>query len=905
MFINIDYTKKKQKAKLHLAKPNKQIISHISEKFNDEMELKLGNINELNFSIPHYIEDEETLEQVRNNHVDLIKERMLIRVTLGTYKEWYIVDEIEEDGEDQDTFNVKAFSLGYELTGKRVSGLEEESINCSTLLTGLLEPTVWTIGEVDPIFDAMFRSFDSGSDSNVLDCILQAGETYGALIVWDTENRKVSFKDMSTNGRFRGMTVNYGRFLRSIKRTRTTDEMVTRMYVSGNEGLSIASVNPTGMNYLEDFSYFMYPFERDANKNVIKSSFFMSDALCHAILNQQSLQADNAFELNNLMDDLIAKQTELLTEQTELATLEGEQKTAEGLLDTAKGSLAKLEDQTSPTYASAVALVAQRQTELDNKIAQVVSQKNVIDIIEDTIESYQNQINTIYDEIYTGSGFTPQLLDELNLYVIEKLWSDDKYIDAKELYDDAVKKFQELRQPKVVIEVDIDNIMNIMEEQYYWDKLVLGDLIKVKYPQMNIEYMAKIIEIKYDLENSEASITIANTTDLLNDTEKLVKMLYGNSSASSVIASNKYKWDKINAVQQSVISLLTDEWDASKQKIIAGVNNSIEVGNRGIIITNPDFPDEMVIMQSGIMALSKDGGETWKTAIKPDGIVAERLIGKIIAGQELFITNDAGTFTMDNNGMRIKASSFVLESESGDANLLDGFINSANFIEEFTDDNIVTAYEKKMIKIEWGKILSKYDSNMARLNAFYPNDTSTAFISNYINAKQALYTYLFVTPMETKAMLADDNMAFSTRIDRTVFNAKFTAVFNAEAEVDEQLDIKTNELIKAAQESADTAQDNIDDVKDDIVYKTELHSSNGLVFRNGVINTVFTAKVYKGKTEITDTLPNSAFMWKKRDKNGNLDTAWNTAHSGVGKQITVTGADVFVSATFECHIDIP
>jgi hypothetical protein len=351
--------------------------------------------------------------------------------------------------------------------------------------------------------------------------------------------------------------------------------------------------------------------------------------------------------------------------------------------------------------------------------------------------------------------------------------------------------------------------------------------------------------------------------------------------------------------------LLTDEWDANKQKITAGVNNSIEVGNRGIIITNPDFPDEMVIMQSGIMALSKDGGETWKTAIKPDGIVAERLIGKIIAGQELFITNDAGTFTMDNNGMRIKASSFVLESDSGSDNLLDGFISSANFIEEFTDDNIITAYEKKMTKIEWGKILSKYDSNMERLNAFYPNDTSTLFISNYINAKQALYTYLFVTPMETKAMLADDNMAFSTRIDRAIFNARFTAVFDAEAEVDEQLDIKTKELIKAAQDAADTAQGNIDDVKDDVVYKTELYSSNGLVFKNGVINTVFTAKVYKGKTEITDTLPNSAFMWKKRDKNGNLDTAWNTAHSGVGKQITVTGADVYILATFECHIDIP
>src|SRR5690606_41250821 len=67
---------------------------------------------------------------------------------------------------------------------------------------------------------------------------------------------------------------------------------------------------------------------------------------------------------------------------------------------------------------------------------------------------------------------------------------------------------------------------------------------------------------------------------------------------------------------------------------IAGVNNSIEVGNRGILIKDPDFPNEMIIIQAGIVALTEDGGETWKTAIKPTGIVAERLIGKIIRSEE-------------------------------------------------------------------------------------------------------------------------------------------------------------------------------------------------------------------------------------------------------------------------------
>src|SRR5690606_27895482 len=278
------------------------------------------------------------------------------------------------------------------------------------------------------------------------------------------------------------------------------------------------------------------------------------------------------------------------------------------------------------------ALIEQRKMERDAKKVEVDVLVLTIEDAQKRVDSLTSQIESLQYGISHEASFTEELRQELNLYIIESEWRDDRYTDPQELYDDGLVKFEEIRQPKVVIDVTIDNLLNIIEEQYYWDKLVLGDLIKVKYPQMNIEYMAKIIELNYDFGNEEVSVVIANTTDLLDDMEKLQQILYGSSNATSLVENNKYKWDKINAVEKEVNAIITQEWDANKQKIIAGVNNSIEVGNRGIIIRNPDFPDEVVIMQSGIIALSKDGGETWKTAVKPDGIVAERLIGRIIAG---------------------------------------------------------------------------------------------------------------------------------------------------------------------------------------------------------------------------------------------------------------------------------
>lgn len=887
MFIDINYNKRPQKAKFQLAKPNKVVTSSIYEKFKDTMGLKLGNISELSFSIPHYIEGEGEL--IKNPHVDEIKEKMLIKVTLGTLKEWFIVDSIEEDSSDNNTFNVTAFSLGYELKGKRISGFESESINLTELMTELLKGTTWKIGTIDASFNAMYRSFSSGDDSNVLECISNASETFGALIEWDSNTRKVSFKDPTKLKTFKGMTVSYGRLLGSVKRTRTTDEMVTRLWVYGNEDLTIHSVNPTGEGYLEDFSYFMYPFKRDANRNVIASSHFMSDALCHAILDHQNLISIHAPNIKTYTQELLEKQTELIDEESKLVDLKAELINLQQLLDVAN----KAEDTTA---------IAQRKAERNSKQTEVNEQEGVILVLKNDILTLEHNLDLMQQDISSQANFTQELLDELSFYVIESTWRDSNYIKAQELYDDALKKFSELREPKVVIDISIENLMNIIEEQYYWDKLNLGDLIKVKYEQMGIEYMAKIIEINYDLENGEAQLTVANTTDLLNDAEKLLQLLKMNNTATSTVNNSKYKWDKVNAVAEDVSSLLTSEWDATKNKIIAGVNNSVEVGNRGIIIKNPDFPDEVVIMQSGVIALSMDGGETWKTAIKPDGIVAERLIGKIIAGQELIITNSGGLFTFDNTGMRIKASAFVVESGSG-TNLVEKWQGTTNFVDEYKDDGIITDFEKKMIKKEFEKIQTRYNSNVQKLQTYYDDaGASLDFVTQYHSLYQQLYDYLFVTPMGDKPMLDPTNMASSTRIDRNVFDNKFKDYDTQQVEVEKQILLKaksrTDEAIK-------DVQDNIDEVMDDVVWKIELTSPNGTVFRNGIINTTITAKVYRGKDDITSTLSNSQFIWTKRDRNGVLDNAWNTAHVGVGKTITVTGDDVYQRAIFQCDIDIP
>lgn len=892
MFIDIDYSKRLQSAKLHVAKPNKTIINPIPEKLNDNLSLKLGNINELNFSIPYLVENRDKTELVHNENVDIIKEKMLIRIKIGTFIDWYIVDEIEEDGDDSDVFNVTCFSIGYELKYKRISEYVEESINLTPLVERLLQKSVWVLGEVDPMFDAMFRSFDSGSDSNILENIFTVAETYGALIVWDTINRKISFKDATENGKFRGMTVNYGRLLQSIKKIRTTDEMVTRLYVEGSEGLSMQSLNPTGQRYLEDFSYFIYPFERDANKNTIKQSHFMSDGLCHALLDSEVLIAQKTPSIRVLTEDLLGKQSSLVIEKSTMTELELQLDTILGLLDIAKAT----EDTT---------LIATKTSEKNAKESEIQAQGLVVGGLVNDIAIINNSISDLQDEISKGSNFTKELLDELNLYIIESSWTDDRYIDVKELYNDAIKKFIKLKEPKVVIEASIDSLIDAIEEQYYWDKLVLGDLIKVKYPQMNIEYTAKIIEINYDLAGRTADLVIANTTDLLDDNAKLVQLLYENKSASSLVENNKNKWDKIVKVEEDVLSMITDEWDATKRKITAGVRNSVQIGNRGIIIENPDFPNEVIIMQSGVVALSKDSGETWKTAMTPDGIIAERIIGQLIAGQNLIITNSSGSFVMDENGVQIDAKSFIVRSSTGE-NKVDDWNKTGDFVKDFIDDTIITPYEKKRLKEEWTKIRLNHDFLSEILVGYYDDAGASLPEVQLFNQKYIiLFDYLFVNPQADGFTLLDtSNLTKSTLVDREEFELSFDNYRVQVPVINRLIQMRAKDLAVSANDLAQQAQDNVNEVMNDVVYKLEILSSKGLLFRNGNISTVISAKVYRGKDDITNTIPNTGFIWKKYDKNGVLDTVWTNQNVGIGKTFIIDEGDVYQKAVFHCDVDI-
>src|SRR5690606_17831236 len=199
---------------------------------------------------------------VRNPFVDKILERYLLKVKIDEVEEWYVINNIEDDmDENSDNMTVHAFSLGYELANKLIREYKDV-VSLYQVAHKTVEDTLWSIGEIDDKFTLKFRSFDV-AETTALDFINTIAQTFGALVEYDTVNRVIHFRDPEKISKYDGLIIGYGKYLKTLGRASTADEMVTRLYIYGRDGLSIQRVNPAGTSYLEDFSYFMYPFERD------------------------------------------------------------------------------------------------------------------------------------------------------------------------------------------------------------------------------------------------------------------------------------------------------------------------------------------------------------------------------------------------------------------------------------------------------------------------------------------------------------------------------------------------------------------------------------------------------------------------------------------------------------------
>lgn len=327
------------------------------------------------------------------------------------------------------------------------------------------------------------------------------------------------------------------------------------------------------------------------------------------------------------------------------------------------------------------------QIAFDEQTALVEAKKNEIANIDIEIENLRSQLS-IYN------NFTPELRKERDLFVITKEYIDETINNPEDLKNRALEKFKEMKKPTVTIEIDIVNFLELVEEHYNWDKLDIGTLVYVLYDKFDIEIEAKIIQIDYNFNEKTITLTISNVNDIKTNEEKFIQALYGAVSTSTTVSLEKHAWSKAIEVKEDFDSFVNQAFDATKQKIIAGTNESIEISRRGLLIKSDVDPMNYLVANSSVLAITNDGGKTYKNAITTEGVIAERLIGQIIAGENLIIENTAGNFRVDSEGVTIEGQGLriiggITNEHLSDDVILDADISglTSHYIDTYEENN--------------------------------------------------------------------------------------------------------------------------------------------------------------------------------------------------------------------------
>ncbi|TQR46753.1 hypothetical protein C7Y44_03610 [Paenibacillus popilliae] len=729
MLGDIDWQRKPDKPQYFIAKPNREIIAKLSEAYDDHIRRKLNDVDELELSVPYKLDVNHLW--IDNRNIELLKERYLIKVVHQNQTEWFIINEISESvGSDKESKTIKCYSAAHELTDKAIRMYEAESYHAEQVLTDLLKNTIWSIDYVDADFKLTYRAFEF-PNTNVLSAVLSVAETYNAIVHFDTDKRMISMTKPELTGINRGLTFSYGKYMKTLGKNIKTDEMVTRLSATGHDGLGIQRVNPTGQNYIENFGFFMYPFERDQQKQVLSSSYHMSDSLCHALKDYEALVESKRGQFDALLKERKSLELQLGSLEVELDRLKNNEVVVTdrvisqqfdqkmfferyhhsgsssrsftlnpiypyailAKIDNAQGvniqingtsvssssgkwvllHKVKGDDQVTISFdggTSSVFLqiasitldewnlagadrdIVERYS-LDNTENQIRLKQLEIDSVNRQLQAVQTKISELQATLAHDQNFTPEQLQELNLFVIEREFSDEKYIEEEDLYEAALEKFKELQQPSLSIDIDIVNFLEVIEEQHNWDKLKLGDFVNIKYEPTKTSVVARISEINYDFESSNIGIVLSNFKNVNDEASRIEKFLNESKNTSIIVDASKNKWGKAVVDTSSMSKLFDNFWDKITNQINMSINNTVDINNKGITITDPNDPLRFLRLTNGQVGLTRSGGLRYETAISADGVIAEMVLGKIILGQRVVIGDTTGVFTIEGSRLMI------------------------------------------------------------------------------------------------------------------------------------------------------------------------------------------------------------------------------------------------------------
>lgn len=256
---------------------------------------------------------------------------------------------------------------------------------------------------------------------------------------------------------------------------------------------------------------------------------------------------------------------------------------------------------------------------------------------------------------------------------------DDIYV-ASQLVDAGYEKLKVVSQPTFSFEAESTNFLFIEKFKPFIDQLtsieknkgsLFGSIINIQLEDSNWVYpYLQEIEINYDDPDS-FSMSFGNRFRLSDETYTFAELHNETTSAVASVSSllTAVSQPVTNGTVDAVTRYTKEALIAANQSIKATTDNEFTFGSYGIKgrkKTNDDgningFSPEQLWIANNKICFTDDGWKTTKAVFgkitldgkESYGLIADSIVGRLIMGNNLIISNNSNTFTVNEEGMTI------------------------------------------------------------------------------------------------------------------------------------------------------------------------------------------------------------------------------------------------------------
>ncbi len=408
----------KERPTLVLRNLSGNAIQPLGYAFNIKAELAYNEVSTLNFDLPAYVDGVPV-----PNYDEVIGMRQvdLIGTDGAPCASFLLVDPQEKYDGVRKVKSCKAYSLEYEFAKKEFF-LDAGTYNFHTLgdemtivKLVLSEVPGWTIGSISPTLIGRYRTFDE-QKCKVYDFIKnQAQEKYGCVFEFNPVNRTVDIidvmEDRSATDK-RKIFLSPERLIKEIDINEDSDKIVTALDVSGADGVTIRSVNPTGTNVIYNLDYFMnetnFPGGNEPDGIITTWNEWKA-----AVADRQSDYYDITIQYNMKLLQVMMKQAELDELNIDLLVLENERAVI------VQGIQQKLKKQSDLNDVNA---------RLSAKAAEVTAKQAEVNAMQAVADALHIELIDINEELAFEEWFTPAEITALRRYFIEDSIQDGTFV---------------------------------------------------------------------------------------------------------------------------------------------------------------------------------------------------------------------------------------------------------------------------------------------------------------------------------------------------------------------------------------------------------------------------------------------------------------------------------------------